>query len=610
MALPSRGTRCDVRTQETGPYGDDAPAPATPMTRRFPGLAGSVVAIAILGLAIGAVTSLAAMLFVDVVALLNEQLFISPARRQGLESPVLLILVTILVPTIGGLVVGTLNQFIPEKRAHAPADIVRAVQGFEGHIPTRSGLLSTASSVISLGAGASTGQYGPLAHLGATLGSAIADIDERRRWMGNVGIGCGVASAIATAFNAPLAGIVFAHEVILRHYSLRAFAPITVAAAIGYVIVNAGFERPPLFEIEHLSAARPVEFAAFALIGVSGALVAAAYMRAMQLSTRLARATPIAPYVRPMVAGAALGVAAIWIPEILGMGGDTVRAVLAGDVVAGDRLLLLLVAKLLATALCIGFGFAGGVFGPGLLIGALFGAFAAGGAEWVLGELRAETVVYATCGMVAVISAVIGGPLTSILIVFELTRNYELATAAMVSVVFSNLVSYRIFGRSFFDVQLEDRGFDVSLGRDKVILGDRRVGKYLSRSYTVVAPRTPLAEVKRRLLADPGGEACMVDRRGRYAGAVTLSTLMAWETSAVRRGGSAADIADTGAPRLYAGTSLWEAMEGVADFTGNAVPVLVSEDDGRLLGVISLSALARAYADTLEEIRRDEHAAN
>ena len=102
----------------------------------------------------------------------------------------------------------------------------------------------------------------------------------------------------------------------------------------------------------------------------------------------------------------------------------------------------------------------------------------------------------------------------------------------------------------------------------------------------------------------------MVDRRGRYAGAVTLSTLMAWETSAARRGGSAADIADTGAPRLYAGTSLWEAMEGVADFTGNAVPVLLSEDDGRLLGVISLSALARAYADTLEEIRRDEHAAN
>lgn len=581
------------------------------MTRpRLPGLAGSVVAIAILGLAIGAVTSLAAMLFVDVVALLNDELFISPASRRAMESPALLILVTVLVPAIGGLAVGTLHQFIPERRAHAPADIVHAVQGFEGRIPTRSGLLSTASSVISLGAGASTGQYGPLAHLGATLGSAIAQIDESRRWMGNVGIGCGVASAIATAFNAPLAGIVFAHEVILRHYSLRAFAPITVAAAIGYVIVNAGFERPPLFAIEHLSAARPVEFAAFALIGASGALVAAAYMRAMQLSTRLARASPIAPYARPMLAGAALGVAAIWIPEILGMGGETVRAVLAGDISAGDRLLLLLVAKLLATALCIGFGFAGGVFGPALLIGALFGAFAAGGAEWVLGELRAETVVYATCGMVAVISAVLGGPLTSILIVFELTRNYELATAAMVSVVFSSLVSYRIFGRSFFDVQLEDRGFDVSLGRDKVILEDRRIGDHLSRAYTVLAPRTPLAEVKRRLLAAPGRVACVVDRRGRFAGTVSLNALLAWETGPARGAGSAADIADAGTPRLYAGTSLWTAMEQIGSFPGTSVPVLGGEDDDRLLGVVPVAALARAYADTLEEIRRDEHAAN
>ena len=592
----------------------DAPAAVSRLaavTRpRLPGLAGSVVAIAILGLAIGAVTSLAAMLFVDVVALLNHELFISAAARQTLHSPVLLVLVTILVPAVGGLAVGTLHQLIPERRAHAPADIVRAVQGFRGRIPTRSGLLSTATSVISLGAGASTGQYGPLAHLGATLGSAIAQIDERRRWMGNVGIGCGVASAIATAFNAPLAGIVFAHEVILRHYSMRAFAPITVAAAIGYVIVNAGFERAPLFRIDTLSAARPVEFAAFALIGVAGALIAAAYMRAMQLSTRLALTSPIAPYARPMLAGAVLGVAAIWIPEVLGIGGETVRAVLSGEVIPSDRLILLLVAKILATALCIGFGFAGGVFAPALFIGALFGAFAAVGAEWVLGELRAEIVVYATCGMVSVVSAVIGGPLTSILIVFELTRNYELATAAMVSVVFSSLVSYRIFGRSFFDVQLKDRGFDVSLGRDKVILEDRRVEDYLSRRYTVLSPRTPLPEVRRRLLADPAREGHVVDRRGRYRGSVTLAALLARESGPGRAGGSASELVDAGTPRLYAGTSLWTAMEGVSDFGGNAVPVLDGEDDERMLGVISVSALARAYADTLDEIRRDEHAVN
>ena len=579
--------------------------------RRLSGLTGSVVAVAILGLAIGAVTSLAAMLFVDIVALLNDLLFISLASRREAENPVLVVVLTLLVPTAAGLVVGALHQCIPERRAHAPADIVRAVQGFEGHIPPRSGLLSTVSSVVSLGAGASTGQYGPLAHLGATLGSVIADLDERRRWMCNVGIGCGVASAIATAFNAPLAGIVFAHEVILRHYSLRAFAPITVAAAIGYVIVNAGFERPPLFEIGALGTARPVEFAAFALIGAAGAVVATAYMRAMQFSTHLARTSPVAPYARPMVAGAVLGVAALWIPEILGVGGETVRAVLAGDAMPSDHLLVLLVAKILATALCIGFGFAGGVFAPALFVGALFGAFAAGGAEWVLGELRADTVFYATCGMVAVISAVIGGPLTSILIVFELTRHYELATAAMVSVVFSNLVSYRIFGRSFFDVQLEDRGFDVSLGRDKVILENRRVDNYLSLSCTVLEEQTPRAEARRRLLADPEHEGYVVDREGRYAGRLTLASIVDREGDPAPEGGArAADLADPSAPRLYASTSLWAAMERMADFTGNTVPVVQSEDDPRMLGVVSVRGLARAYADTLEEIRRDEHAAN
>ena len=577
---------------------------------RLSRLTGPVFAVAILGLAIGAVTSLAAILFVDVVVLLNDLLFVSLARRREVENPVFLIVATVLVPTLAGLAVGFLHQFIPERRAHAPADIVRAVQGFEGRIPAGSGLLSALSSVISLGAGASTGQYGPLAHLGATLGSAIADIDERRRWMGNVAIGCGVASAIATAFNAPLAGIVFAHEVILRHYSLRAFAPITTAAAIAYVIVNTGFERPPLFEVVDLGDARAVEFAAFALIGAAGALVAAAYMRAMQLSTRIAQASPLAPQARPMLAGALLGVAAIWIPEVLGIGGDTVRAVLAGEVMPGDRLLLLLVAKILATALCIGFGFAGGVFAPALFIGALFGAFAAGGAEWMLGDLRADSVFYATCGMVAVISAVIGGPLTSILIVFELTRHYDLAIAAMVSVVFSNLLARRLFGRSFFDVQLKDRGFDLTLGRDRVILENRFVGEYMNRSFATLPFRLPLAEVKRRLLAAPEQEGYVVDERGRHLGTVTLSRLARLEESSAREGLRAADIANVNAPRLHAGTSLWEAMERIADFTGTAVPVHKSADDGRLVGVISVPALARAYADTLEEIRRDEHAAN
>ena len=570
---------------------------------------GAVASIAILGLAIGAVAALAAVLFVDLVALLNDRLFISPGRRAEMGDAALLVLITILVPALGGLVVGTVHQLIPERRAQGPADVVRAVQGFDGRISARSGLLSALSSIISLGAGASAGQYGPLAHLGATLGSAIAGIDERKRWMGNVGIGCGVASAIATAFNAPLAGIIFAHEVILRHYSLRAFAPITVAATMGYMIANAGFERPPLLQIDSVSVAQPAEFAAFALIGIAGAFVAAAFMRTLLLSGRLAQRAPVAPYVRPMLAGAVLGVAAIWIPEVLGIGDHTVRAALAGHELSAGSLLVLLVAKILATALCIGFGFSGGLFGPSLLIGVLFGALAGTGAEHLFGEMRSESVVYATCGMVAVTSAFIGGPLTAILIVFELTRNYELATAAMVSVVFSSLVSYRLFGRSFFDLQLKERGFDLSLGRDKVVLQDRPIARYVSREYIAFSPKAPVAEVKRRLLAGAGGEGYVIDVQGRCLGVVTLSALVAREADPAGRDARAADLADADAPRLHADTSVWAAMTCLDGFTGRTLPVVASGPEERMLGVVFASTLARAYADIHDEVRRDEHAA-
>ena len=201
----------------------------------------------------------------------------------------MLLIATVGVPALGGLVVGVLHRFIPERRSHGPPDIIRSVQTMDGRIPARSGFLSALASVVSLGAGASVGQYGPLAHLGATLGSLVARVSRDSRWMATVGVGCGVAAAISTAFNAPIAGIVFAHEVILRHYSLRAFAPITVAATMGYVVANVVFERPPLFRVEAISVGFAPEVLGFILIGAAGAFVAVLYMRAILFSNRLAR---------------------------------------------------------------------------------------------------------------------------------------------------------------------------------------------------------------------------------------------------------------------------------------------------------------------------------
>ena len=572
-----------------------------------PNTAVRILRIAILGMVTGTLASLAAIGFVDLVLLLNEWLLVSPRSRFMQEDTRLLLLATIVVPAVGGLIVGIAHRYIPEHRALGPSDVIRAVQGPDGRIPLRSGFLSALTSVVSLGAGASVGQYGPLTHLGATFGSLVARLNRHAGMTVTVWVGCGVAAAISTAFNAPIAGIVFAHEVILRHYSLRAFAPITVAATMGHVMANVVFERPPLFRVESIAASSAPEFLGFIAIGVVGAFVAVLYMRAILVSTRIARRLPIADHFKPMLAGALLGVAAIGMPDILGIGKETLRFAVIDHAYSSGELALLLVAKIAATALCIGFGFAGGVFSPALLTGILFGALAGNGAELALGELRSDVAIYAICGMVAVASAVMGAPLTTILIVFELTRNYDLATAAMVSVVFSNLVSYRIFGRSLFDVQLRTRGFDLSAGRDKVILERRLIESWVTRDFVALAPDTPIGEAKARLLRARRHEGYVVGADGAYLGAVTLAEIVASEEGGLPGEGTAARLAKRDGLFFTPKTSVWAAMERMGDYVGESIPVV--EDGGpRLLGVVFEAAIVKAYLDAMKNIRREEHA--
>ena len=568
-----------------------------------------IASIAVLGIVAGTLASLAAIGFVELVALLNDWLLISPRSRFMAGDPLLLTAATICVPAAGGLAVGVLHRYMPDRRPHGPPDVIRAAHLQDGRMPARAGFLSALTSAISLGSGASVGQYGPLAHLGATLGSFVARIDRNSRWMGTAGVGCGAAAAIATAFNAPIAGIVFAHEVILRHYSLRTFAPITVAATIGYVVANIVFERPPLFRVEAVSVNAAPEFLGFVLIGVVGAFVAVLYMRAILYAGRLARTLPIADWSKPMLAGAALGLAAIWLPDILGIGKETLRFAVIDGAFAPEELAILLVAKIAATALCIGFGFAGGVFSPALLIGILFGALAGVCAELLFGGLRSDIAIYAICGMVAVTSAVIGAPLTAILIVFELTRNYDLATAAMVSVVFSNLVSYRIFGRSLFDVQLRAGGFDLASGREKAILDLRPVAGYLSQDYTALAPDTPPAEAKSRLVEARRHEGYVVDADGLYVGTVKLDELVAWEEGGGEASGATvAHLAKPEALIFTAETSVWAAMERMGDFVGESIPVLEDGGNGRMVGVVFEAAIVKASLDTINDHRREENA--
>ncbi len=562
-----------------------------------------IALVSLVGLGVGAVAALAAIAFVDAVLWLNEALLVSAyARVQHDGRPWLLNAATVLVPTLGGLVVGLIVQrWVRERRGLGPPDAILVAQTRQPAPTFASGLASTAAALVSLGAGASVGQYGPLVYLGTIIGAAVGRLERYVQDLRAIAVACGVASAIATAFNAPIAGLVFAHEVVLRHYSLKAFAPVAVAAATGHVVANVVFERPALFRVAFEGVAFGHEFLLFALLGVVCAALAAGFMALILLAGRTAPRTGLPPWLRPAAAGLVLGLVALQIPEVLGIGKETLRFATIEGAFTMPELALLVAAKLALTALCVGFGFVGGVFSPALLIGILFGALFGMGVAEALPAAQSGIVAYAICGMMAVTSPVIGAPLTTILIVFELTRNYDLTIAAMVAVVFSNLVAYRIFGRSLFDVQLKGRRFDLSLGRDQAILGLRRVSDFRSGDFIALAADARVDTLVRRLKAAGRAEALVTDRDGRYRGLVRLQDVLD-EPPATRLG----ELARADGVTFDERTTLWEAMTRLRDFIGEAAPLI--DSDGRLLGVVPEGAVIGGYMEAVHDLRREENA--
>lgn len=562
-----------------------------------------MVVLATIGLVVGTVSSFATIGFVELVQWLNHLLYISPESRDQLESGKL-ILFTIGALSFGGLVVGIILHYgVRETRPLGPADAIYAVQLRE-KLPTPiSGVLSTIASILSLGCGASVGQYGPLVYLGALIGQLTNRLQLGVRDIRSIAIACGIAAAISTAFNAPIAGLIFTHEVVLRHYSLRIFTAVTVATASGFVVANVVFQHPPLFLIEFNGQFHAAEFFLFALEGLACGALAVAFMKSLEYAQLLSKLLRIHAVFKPMLAGFLVSLVALQIPEVLGAGQQVLRLATEPGIYSAFDLSTILIAKILVTTLCIGFGFAGGVILPALLIGVLFGAlFATSVPELLLTDYSGLSV-YAICGMVALASPVIGAPLTALLIIFELTRHYEITVAAMVTIVFANLVSYHWYGRSLFDSQLLQSGLDLSLGRDRAYLQHHKVVEFITNKIPIISNDWTCGQLLEQMDGDATQSAVMIDQNGYYQGMIFQSQLRdKLDDDPVE------DLVGKPVLEFDENTSLWLAMETMRDYIGDAVPVVHSQT-GRYLGALPEADVITAYLDAIHDLRREEHEA-
>ncbi len=567
-----------------------------------------ILSVTLLAGLIGIIASLGAVFFVFLVSRLNELLWVSLEFRNRPTIPAWQTVIFLMVPAAGGLLSGLLCKGNPDARPLSLADTISSAQSLVFSTPSRDSLRTSVACVVALGSGASLGHYTPIAFLGSSIGLQAQKWFRESGFTATMGIGCGAAAAISAAFSAPIAGLVFAHEVILRHYSLRSFAPITVASVTGYMVSSYGFERARVFRVPEIDPIHSVEFLVFMLMGVAGALIATFFIRSTLLFTDYARSLAVPSYMKPAMAGLIVGIVGLWLPEVLGIGQGVMKQILHGSGYPAGELMILLFAKVLLTALCLGFGVAGGVFSPALLSGMMFGALVIVVAEPVLGAHFSSPIPYIACGLTAVMSPVIGAPLTAILIIFELTGSYQLAVSVMVCVAFANLIGYRLAGRSIFDVQLALRGMHLSLGRDRAILESRNISAFISTRFVTVRGDETLDHARDLLLNNRMNEVHVVDENRCYLGSISLMRIVQSEQQGGDNAGVRCGSLCVQDRHMTPGTSIWNAIEQIRDFTGESIPVLDDKaSEGVLLGVVHQSSIIEGYLAVMNEVRNEEH---
>lgn len=482
-------------------------------------------AISILATVIGILVGYAAIGFYLAISMLLELAFGVDEVTLATGASSLDWWHLLLVPTIGGLVVGLLLKF--HKRGHASgvANVIEAAALRDSRVGVKDGIVSAAATIVSLGSGASMGREGPAVHIGATLASILTRTMKLNPAAARTLLGCGVASAVAASFNAPIAGVFFALEVIIGHYALQTFAPIVIAAIAGTVVSRVHLGNFPAFETTEYFINSFWEFPAFFLLGIVSAMIAVIFMSGLNWADKMRGRLSVIPGVlQPATAGLLIGLMALYYPEILSIGYEATSRALNGEYELG-LLLALILAKLVATIISYVGRFGGGVFSPSLFVGAMVGGSFGITAGAVFPELASTPGLYAVVGMGAVTSAVLGAPISTILIVFEITGDYNVTIAVMIASAVASVVTSLFYKRSFFLMQLANRGIELDGGRATYLLKSATVGEHMSRDFFTVRDSDTADKARDLLIAQGGGLLVVTDEAGEFRGVLSLNQM-------------------------------------------------------------------------------------
>ncbi|MDD5094733.1 MAG: chloride channel protein [Dehalococcoidia bacterium] len=539
----------------------------------------------------------------------------------------------IILPMLGGLVFGPIVYFLArEAKGEGPPEIIEAIATRGGHIRTRVAATKILASSICIGSGGAVGREGPIVQIGGSIGSVIGQwFRVPERWLETMVL-CGVAGGVSATFNAPIAGAFFALEVIQRRIIARNVGFVILSSVMAAIVARAFIfteDRPTAFVVPEYSMENNQEILLYLLLGLITALVALAFMRFFYKTEDAFAKLNTPMYLKPAVGGLVVGVLGFislryvstggFSADIFGVGygnhyaagGEFLGAGPIDGILMGQAgaivVLALLALKVLATSVTLGSGGSGGVFAPSLFMGAAVGSACGSLFQEIFPSVTGPVGAYALVGMAAFFAVVVQGPITAIIMLFELTRGYEMILPVMAAVVIAVIVARAFSRESIYTIRLKRKGIDLRALEERDVMRTTRVSDVMVRDFHSVPPEMPVTQLLKQMEEEGELGFPVINEDNHLVGIVSLSDVHA----ITRQEGTdvtvltVADIATTRTLIVASpDQTLHEVLLQLGAKEVGRIPVVDRKDPSRCLGIIRRHDIVRAY---IHEVSRSSH---
>jgi CIC family chloride channel protein len=502
----------------------------------------------------------------------------------------------IAIPTLGGLIVGPVVYFLArEAKGHGVPEVMEAVTVRSGLIRKRVVIIKTLVSGICIATGGAVGREGPIVQIGSALGSSIGQLlrvsGDRIRTL----VGCGAAAGIAATFNAPIAGTMFALEIILGNFGLATFSPIVISSVVATAVSRHFLGNSPAFIVPAYQLISAWEFPIYAVLGVLCAVVGVGFVILLYRFEDMFEHLKFPEYLKAALGGVILGTAGLVFPQVLGVGYGTIDLSLMVEL-SWWIMLVLIPCKIAATSITIGSGGSGGIFAPSLFIGAMTGGFLGAVAHAIFPSVTASPGAYSIVGMGAVVSATTHGPLTAILMLFEMTGDYKIILPLMMACIIGNLVARQLLKESIYTMKLVRRGVHIRDGKEVNVLRSMTVKDVMNPRAETVHENMSLGELVQKIATSKYNSFPVLNEEDQLTG--ILSFIDYHDASFdenLKHLVVAKDLASTDVVTVTVDENLYDALGKISPRDFSILPVVSPDDRSRLLGVLSRRDIIGAY---------------